>query len=194
MIKRLFDIPYHQLESFPNAKMFCTKVDGNWEGVSTKDFLAQVNLYSRALVGQGIKPNDKIGIIASNRVEWNIMDLAILQIGAIVVPIYPNIATKDYIYIFNDAEIKLCFVGTEELYTKISDIKKECPSLDKVLCFDKHKKVNHYTEIEPLSKDVNIRTIEELKANVRNEALASIIYTSGTTGNPKGVMLSHNNT
>jgi long-chain acyl-CoA synthetase len=193
IMKRLFDIPYYQLDNFPNVAMFSTKINGTWQPTSTQEFLDQVNAYSRALVGFGIKPNDKVAIVSSNRIEWNMMDIAILQIGAIVVPVYPNISTKDYNYIFKDAEIKLCFCGNKELYDKIHSIKADISSLEKIVCFDKSEDVEHFSSLLPFNENIDIRTVEELKANVRNEALATIIYTSGTTGNPKGVMLSHNN-
>lgn len=193
IMKRLFDIPYYQLDNFPNVAMFSTKINGTWQPTSTQEFLDQVNAYSRALVGYGIKANDKIAIVSSNRIEWNIMDIAILQVGAIVVPVYPNISTKDYNYIFNDAEIKLCFCGNVELYEKINSIKKDISTLEKIVCFDKDDQVEHFSSLLTFNQNVEIRTVEELKANVRNEALATIIYTSGTTGNPKGVMLSHKN-
>jgi long-chain acyl-CoA synthetase len=192
-IKRLFDIPYHQLDKYPNVAMFSTKTNGIWQPVSTEEFLNEVNNYSRALVGFGIKPNDKVALVSSNRLEWNIMDIAILQIGAIVVPVYPNIATKDYLYIFNDAQIKLCFCGNLELQEKISSIKDEIKLLEKVVCFDAREGVEHFSSLLRFKDTVDPKTVEELKANVRNESLATIIYTSGTTGNPKGVMLSHNN-
>lgn len=192
-MKRLFDIPYIQLEKYPNEAMFSTKKEGAWIPISCKDFLSKVNEYSRALVGFGIKPNDKVAIVSTNRVEWNMMDIAILQIGAIVVPVYPNISTKDYKYIFADAEIKLCFCGSAELYDKIKSIQGDISSLEKIVCFDESPDVEHFSSLLPLNENIDQRTVEELKANVRNEALATIIYTSGTTGNPKGVMLSHNN-
>jgi long-chain acyl-CoA synthetase len=192
-MKRLFDIPAHQLTNYPNSKMFSTKINGEWTSITTKEFNDFANEYSKALINFGIKPGDKVAIIATNRVEWNIIDIATLQVGAIVVPVYPNISTKDYKFIFNDAAIKLCFVGTEELYDKIQSIKPEIISLEKVLCFDKTDNVEHFSTMLEYENKIDIRVITELKANVRNEALATIIYTSGTTGNPKGVMLSHNN-
>jgi long-chain acyl-CoA synthetase len=192
-MKRLFDIPYHQLDNYPNNTMFSTKRDGEWTGISTREFLSSVNEYSRALVAYGIKPGDKVSIVSTNRFEWNMIDIAVLQIGAIVVPVYPNISTKDYLYIFNDAQIKLCFTGSADLYTKISGIQGEIHSLEKVLCFDHGPAIEHFSSLLGLKEHVDQRTVEELKANVRNESLATIIYTSGTTGNPKGVMLSHNN-
>jgi long-chain acyl-CoA synthetase len=192
-MKRLFDIPAHQLKNYPNTTMFSSKIDGIWTSVSTKDFMDSVNEYSKALVNFGIKPNDKVAIVSSNRIEWNMIDIASLQIGAIVVPIYPNIAVKDYKYIFNDASIKICFVGNLELFDKILSIKNDILSLEKIVCFDKNENCEHFTELLKYDKKIDSRTIDELKANVRNESLATIIYTSGTTGDPKGVMLSHNN-
>ena len=70
------------------------------------------------LISLESKKGDKIGIISTtNRTEWVIADYAISQIGAINVPIYPNISSDDYKFIFNHAEVKLCFVQTK-IYLK----------------------------------------------------------------------------
>lgn len=192
-VKRLFDVPYHQLQNYPNKAMFVSKIDGNWIPVSTAAFIEKVNALSRALVGLGVAPGERVAIVSANRIEWNYLDVAIQQVGAIVVPIYPNISSKDYSYIFNDAGIRFGFVGTGELYEKIGALKPDIASLQQLYCFDKLPGVAHYKDILPLGDNVNMSLINELKANVRNEDMATIIYTSGTTGNPKGVMLSHNN-
>lgn len=192
-IKRLFDIPWHQLEAHPNERMFSTKRNGEWDKLSTQDFLDKVNKVSKGLVAMGIKPGDKIGIVSANRYEWNVADVAIQQAGAVVVPVYPNISTADYKYIFHDAGIRFCFVGNQELYEKLSGIQNDLPELEKLFCFDKLEGVPFWEEVIAQSDSVDNRTLDALKANVRNEDLATIIYTSGTTGNPKGVMLSHNN-
>ncbi|HFS66752.1 MAG TPA: long-chain fatty acid--CoA ligase, partial [Flavobacteriia bacterium] len=82
-ITRLFDFLDYQLENKPLEKALVTKQSGNWIATSTKEFKDKVNQMSRALLYLGIKPNDKIAVISSsNRTEWNIMDMAILQIGA----------------------------------------------------------------------------------------------------------------
>lgn len=192
-VKRLFDIPYNQLERFPNECMFSTKRAGEWDKLSTATFLDLVNSTSKGLVALGVKPGDRVGIVSSNRFEWNVSDIAIQQVGAIVVPIYPNISTNDYKYIFNDSGIKICFVGNSELFEKLSGIKSDIASLEGLYCYDQHESIPFWKEVGAAGNEVTSQTIEELKANVRNEDLATIIYTSGTTGNPKGVMLSHNN-
>jgi long-chain acyl-CoA synthetase len=190
---RLFDIPYHQLSNYPNKAMFSTKRNGVWEPLATADFLDEVNLASKGLLALGVNPGDKVGIVSTNRYEWNAMDIATLQIGAIVVPVYPNISTNDYRYIFNDAEIKVCTVGSQELYEKLEGIRTDLPALQHLFCFDQISGIPHWSEIKEKGKDGDDTRLQSLKDAVKNEDLASIIYTSGTTGNPKGVMLSHNN-
>jgi long-chain acyl-CoA synthetase len=192
-VSRLFDIPYYQLEKYPQNTMFSSKVDGEWVSLSTRDFLEKANAISRGLIALGIQPGDKVGLVSGNRVEWNIMDIGIQQIGAIGVPIYPNISTKDYQYIFTDAEIKLCCVGTEELYDKINSIKGDLPNLQKLYCFDKIEGKSYWEEIYAAGSEDIQKEVESRKAVIKREELATMIYTSGTTGNPKGVMLSHNN-
>lgn len=192
-VSRLFDVPYYQLEKFPQNTMFSSKIDGKWIGISTSDFLEKANAISRGLIALGIQPGDKVGLVSANRLEWNIMDIGIQQTGAIGVPIYPNISTKDYNYIFNDAEIKLCCTGTEELYDKISSIQSDLKDLKKLYCFDKVEGKPFWEEIYAAGDDSAQDEVEKRKSQIKNEDLATMIYTSGTTGNPKGVMLSHNN-
>ena len=190
---RLFDIPYFQLENYPQEIMFSTKINGKWEAMSTQEFIDAANEYSRGLISLGIQPGDKVGLVSSNRVEWNIMDIAIQQVGAIGVPIYPNISRKDYLYIFNDAELTLCCTGTHELFGTITSIKDEVASLKNLYCFDKIDGVPHWSDILKEASTIDQEEVEKRKAVIKNEELATMIYTSGTTGNPKGVMLSHNN-
>ena len=192
-ILRLFDIPYYQDEKYPNRKMFVTKTNGEWVGISTSTFLEQVNKISRGLIAFGIEPGDKVCIASNSRFEWNILDIAIQQTGAIVVPIYPNISIIDYRYIMNDAEIKLCVVDSQELYEKINSIKSEIATLDHLFTFNKVENIPNWSEIGDRANEIEIAVVEHRKEKIENLDLATIIYTSGTTGNPKGVMLSHNN-
>ena len=192
-MKRLFDIPYHQLNKFPKSDMFSTKTNGVWNPISTKEFMELVSKTAKGLVAFGINPGDKVGIISTNRYEWNAFDIAALQIGAIVVPIYPNISSEDYIYIFNDSKIKLCVVGDTTLFKKINQLKSELPALEHLFSFTKEDSISHWTELHVNESTISDTTIEDRKAGIQNSDLATIIYTSGTTGNPKGVMLSHNN-
>ena len=192
---RLFEFIEYQNEHAPLEKSFTTKYNGKWESLSTKNFISQSRAISRALVGLGIKAGDKIAMISSNnRSEWSVIDVGLLTLGAINIPIYPTISSKDYEYILNHSESIYCFVSDQEVYEKVKSIQKNVKSLKKVYSFDKIKGCPHWSELlDEGSKMDNDDTVTKMKNQVKSEDLATIIYTSGTTGVPKGVMLSHNN-
>lgn len=192
-VKRIFDIPYHQLKNFPNEDCLVDKINGKWIKTSTQEFVDKANLISMGLLKLGIKPGDKIALVSNNRSEWNIMDIGILQTGAINVPVYPTISQDDYKFIFNDAEVKLCIVSDEEILLKIKAAKAHVPSLEEIYTFEDIPGAKNWTEILELGKDGDLKEVENLKAQVKEGDLATLIYTSGTTGTPKGVMLSHKN-
>lgn len=194
-LERIFDIPYYQLKKYNTQKAFNMKSQGKWESLSCENYLRDVNRLSKGLLALGVQPNDKIALITSNnRTEWNILDLAVLQIGAQNVPIYSNITSKDYVYILNHSESAYCFVSDKEILQKINAIKSKTKLKD-VFTFDKISGEKHWLEITFKSEDAQFleRELSLRKSNVKNEDLATIIYTSGTTGKPKGVMISHKN-
>nr|WP_299337508.1 AMP-dependent synthetase/ligase [Allomuricauda sp.] len=194
-VTRLFDFPYHQLENNPLDKALVTKHDGTWKATSTKEYIDKANAISRGLLRLGVKPNDKIAIISmTNRTEWNIMDIGILQVGAQNVPIYPTISEDDYEYVLNHSEAKYCFVSCTEVLEKVLAISTKLKKLKDVYCFDQLENCTHWSEVLKLGEDSsNQEKVEEYKSQVKPEDLATLIYTSGTTGKPKGVMLSHDN-
>ena len=193
-IKRLFDFPYYQLKKFNLQKAFVTKNNGSWESISTQEYIDKANAISRGLLRLGIKPNDKIAIISTtNRTEWNICDMGILQTGAQNVPIYPTISKEDYEYVLNHSEAIYCFVSDETITEKLNKIKDKT-KLKGVFTFDDLANEKNWNEILELGKDeTNQNIVEDRKSNVISDDLATLIYTSGTTGKPKGVMLSHGN-
>ena len=194
-ISRLFDFPYYQLEKNNISNCLVTKNNGVWIATSTKEYLEKANTISRALVRLDVNKNDKIAIISSsNRTEWNIIDIGVLQIGAQNVPIYPTISEVDYEYILNHSEATFCFVSDADILEKIDLIKNNLKYLKEVYSFDHLTDCKNWEELLELGKDEsNQDVVEDRKKNVKPEELATIIYTSGTTGKPKGVMLSHNN-
>jgi long-chain acyl-CoA synthetase len=192
---RLFDFPRYQQEHFPLEVMMSSKVGGEWKSYSTSEFIDAVNQAARGLLELGIKHGDKVALIAhNNRCEWNIMDHALLQIGAVDVPIYPTMTEDDYEYIFNHSESIYCFVSNDELYDKVTNVLDKCKDMKKVYSFEKYDGRNHWSEVLALGESMDRQEeMEQFMASVKPEDLATIIYTSGTTGLPKGVMLSHAN-
>lgn len=194
-ITRLFDFPYYQKEKFNIPDALVTKYNGVWVKTSTEEYIAKANAISRALLRMGIQKDDKIAIISStNRTEWNIMDIGILQTGAQTIPIYPTISEDDYEYILNHSGAIYCFVSDAEVLRKVNLIKDKVPNLIEVFSFNAIEGCKNWTELLILGEDQSNQDIVEARKNqVKSEDLATIIYTSGTTGKPKGVMLSHKN-
>ena len=193
-ITRLFDFPYFSHKKYNLDNALVTKYENKWVSTSSEEYIAKANTISRALLRLGVKTNDKIAVISStNRTEWNIVDIGILQTGAQNVPIYPTISKEDYEYVLNHSESIYCFVSDISIVEKINKIKGNT-KLKEVYTFDEISDEKNWRELLELGKDTsNQIDVEARKDAVKSEDLATLIYTSGTTGRPKGVMLSHGN-
>ena len=191
--QRVFDLPRFQERNTPDISIFNYKEKDEWKGISTTDFINRVNNISKGLIANGIQPNDKVALISENRLEWNLVDFAIQQIGAVVVAIYPNISDNDYEFILNDAEIKLCFVSNDFLYQRLLGIKDTVPNLEQVYTFNTYPHTPNWIELVSKGISISDEALQTMMDKVKPTDLATLIYTSGTTGNPKGVMLSHEN-
>ena len=110
-VTRIFDLLDHAKQYFPCEDMLCGKENGMWTPYSTERYITLVNSLSYGLLHLGVEKGDRIASISNNRPEWNILDMAILQVGAIHVSIYPTISESDYQYILNDAQVKMIFVS-----------------------------------------------------------------------------------
>lgn len=198
--RRLFDCIDYQLEKFDKPDMLAAKENGAWRKYSTREVKEAVNKLSAGLMQMGVSANDwsdegadKIGIISNNRPEWIIIDMAVQQLGAILVPIYPTTNPNEVQFIFNDAQVKYVFVSSKDLYEKVKSIGQYVPSLKNIYSFEQIEGVEHWSGISALATPESIEQVVHVKDFIPESHLATIIYTSGTTGTPKGVMLTHKN-
>jgi long-chain acyl-CoA synthetase len=195
-VTRLFDLLDNYIENYPNqdAALVC-KRDGIWKKFSIQEYIELTNNMSYGMLELGVKPGDKIGIVSSNRPEWNMLDFAAMQIGAVSIPIYPTISQDDYRHILNHAEMKMIFIEGKELRSKLKPILSEIKTLKEIFTFiDEESEYKFLEQLITLGKENPLPDkLARLKAAIKPNDLATIIYTSGTTGSQKGVMLSHNN-
>ncbi len=188
-LDRLFDIIPYQISQYDKNVSLAFKENNSWQTYSSRDLKEITENLSLAFLKAGISRGDKVAIISNNRPEWNFVDLALQQIGAISVPMYPTITTEDYRYIFEHAEVKMVFVGDQEILEKV---KAANPEL-KVFSFQQLDGVDFWKDFMKSGENGDLQILEDSKASVQTDDLFTIIYTSGTTGRPKGVMLSHKN-
>ena len=198
--KRLFDCIQYHLERKPLEDMLAGKESGNWKKYSTAEVKNIVDNLSAGLLSLGIscgdmtpEGRDKVAILCKNRPEWVMLDLAVQQIGAMLVPVYPTINVNELEFVMNDAQVKMAFVNDEDLFLKMLSLKEKVPSLREIFTFDHVPNARHWKEVTALSTPQLIKQIKPIADKIDYEDLATIIYTSGTTGTPKGVMLSHRN-
>lgn len=176
------------------------KEGGQWRGYSSQDVRNTVDKLSAGLLALGIgagdmsvEGRDKIAVISKNRPEWIFLDLAVQQIGAVLIPIYPTAIAQDLTFILNDTQTKLVFFNDGDLLEKVHGVLPHTPSVQGIYSFEKTEGVKHWSEILSLGTAAHALQVEQQAEKINTEDLFTIIYTSGTTGTPKGVMLSHHN-
>ena len=197
---RLFDCIDLHLKDSPERTMLAGKENEVWVEYSTREVSDIVNKLSAGLLklgyGRGdntLEGRDKIAVIAKNRPEWIMLDLAVQKIGAVLTPVYPTINDLELEYILKDSRVKIIFTNDKDLSEKIGRVKENLPDLRDIYSFEKVDGVKYWKDILSIGAEENFRQLETFSSEIRYEDLATMIYTSGTTGKPKGVMLSHRN-
>jgi long-chain acyl-CoA synthetase len=197
--RRVFDLLSYQLAHKPKIDAFAQKVGGKWQTFSTAESLEIIAALAWGLHLAGIREGDRVAnVTETNRVEWCFIDSAVTSLGAVHVPIYPNICSEEFEFILSDSEAKLLFVSSDRLYELTAPLQAKLPALRNIYTYDPVNGVKQWTQLksagqEGLGDRDNKTVLEKIRAKVSPGDLATLIYTSGTTGAPKGVMLSHSN-
>ena len=191
---RVFELAEYTQQKFNKPDVLAGKEDGVWRTYSAEEFVKITDAVGYGLLNLGVNPGDKIALVSANRPEWALADMGISKIGAINVPIYPNITTDDYEYILKDSGARILFVGSEEIFEKVHSLIDKVESLEAIYAFDEIENAKDWHEIiEDGMENPKASKMKAHQLEVKSSDLYTIIYTSGTTGNPKGVMLSHDN-
>jgi len=151
-----------------------------WREVSWEEAARRVDALERAMLAHGVRRGDAVAVLARTRLEWILLDWAIMSIGAVVVGLYPTNTASECAYILGHSEAVLAFVEDDAQREKLDSIRDSLPALREIVGFDdlaEFERSAGTDEPEPVGED----------------DVATLIYTSGTTGPPKGCMLTHKN-
>ena len=165
------------------APVYLEEQENGWREVSWQEAGERVEALGRALRARGVQRGEAVAVVARTRLEWILLDWAIMSIGAVVVGLYPTNTPSECAYILDNSEAVLAFVEDDGQHEKLAGLTSQLPGLREIVRFDDL----------PTLEDEG-RAAEPLEADeVQEDDLATLIYTSGTTGPPKGCMLSHKN-
>lgn len=171
------------------------KSPGNWVPVRATEFRDQVYALAKGLIAQGIEPGDKVGIMSRTRYEWAVIDFAIWHAGAVTVPVYETSSPSQAAWALSHSDAKAVFVENQKLFDVVK--KAEEVELDGVdMDVLSHRWVIDAGVIETLveaGSELPDSVVEERRASLNMDSIATIVYTSGTTGCPKGCPISHGN-
>jgi long-chain acyl-CoA synthetase len=178
-------------------KVFLSKRGDRWETISWETLGNRITRVAGGLAGLGFRAGDRLAILAENRPEWPIIDLACLFLGGVDVPLYLTSPPRETSYILKETGVTFVAVSGREQLAKILQVAGDLPRLSYLLLLDDGPKEEIRLGPLPAIGIDGLMALGEREGGtlqpVADPGLATVIYTSGTTGLPKGVMLSHAN-
>ncbi|MCE2516497.1 MAG: long-chain fatty acid--CoA ligase [Alphaproteobacteria bacterium] len=181
----------------PDKTLLVAKKSGEWTPMTFKETEDQVRRLAGVLLGLGVKPGDKVFVSAENRPEWAVADLAIMAIGAIVVPAFVTNTEDDFYYIMSHSEAVVGITSGGSLADSVSRAASQCSGLKTMIVMDGETKSRSSKSLkvldwsEELAKVDGPADLDDRVAGLDADDVCCFIYTSGTGGRPKGVMLTH---
>jgi len=200
-IRTVCDILTHLQAHFRKPDLLRYKSGGAWRDISTDEFAATVRSLSLGLESIDVGPGERVAILSENRPEWTAFDQAILNRGAVTVPIYATLLTEQVRFILDNSQSKAIVVSTVAQMEKVLPVLPALPGLRAIIVLDAPAsglpaRAAPWTDLlraGEAAHRTDPRRFEAARSRVVPDDLASILYTSGTTGDPKGVMLTHGN-
>ena len=169
---------------------YLAETEAEWRPVAWQEAGERVEALANGLLARGIGRGDAVAVLARTRLEWVLLDWAIMSVGGVVVGLYPTSSAKECAYVIDHSEAVLAFAEDAEQEAKLASIRAETPGLRDVVRFDALAALE---EEGRAHRAAHPDALAEAEAAVDEGDVATLIYTSGTTGPPKGCMLTHRN-
>jgi long-chain acyl-CoA synthetase len=201
----LTDPVWDNAEQFPDDPQFAIQTDTGWRDITCAEFRDDVLAVARGLIAAGIEPGQRVALMSRTRYEWTLIDYAVWAVGGVTVPIYETSSPEQVQWILSDSGAVACVVETDAHLSHVLSVRESTPAASDGSA-SQAPELRHVWQIAPtdsspgavaelvdLGADVPAAAVEERRANLAADNLATMIYTSGTTGRPKGCMITHRN-
>ncbi|MFT9785234.1 AMP-dependent synthetase/ligase [Streptomyces rhizosphaericola] len=186
----LAEIPFDNAREAPAEAVLSRKdAEGTWHDVTAADFAAEVLAVAKGLLAEGLRPGDRIAIMARTTYEWTLLDFASWAAGLVTVPIYPTSSAFQTRWILQDSGAVACAVETKEQGRLVSQERRQLGGLAHLWQFDTGA-IGH---LKSLGRHIPDEAVADRRAGLEPDTPATLIYTSGTTGRPKGCVTTHGN-
>lgn len=176
----------HAAQTYQDLPAQWFKVGSQWQQRTYRELWDEVCAVSYGLNALGVARGDRVALICRTRSEWVIADYAVMNLGAVTVPIYPSLPADQVAYILEDSGCQVAIVEDGAQAIKIPD------RLTTIAIEGRPRKCRSWVWLKETGLTEESPT-DEVFGPLASDALATIVYTSGTTGRPKGVMLTHGN-
>jgi len=174
----------------PDLPQIARRLDASsavWTPVTAAELWDEVVDLARGLVTSGIRPGERVAIMARTRYEWTVLCYALWSVGAEIVPIYPTSSHDQVAWILKDAHCVAVVVEDEEGVMTVGSACAALPFLRHVWQLD----TGALSQLAKRGQAIPATTVDSLRRIVLPDSTAVIAYTSGTTGHPKGCALTH---
>ncbi|TFI22215.1 long-chain fatty acid--CoA ligase [Streptomyces sp. 4R-3d] len=186
----LADIPFDNAQDAPDEAVLSRKdPDGRWRDVTAAAFADEVRAVAKGLIAEGLRPGDRLAIMARTTYEWTLLDFAAWAAGLVTVPVYPTSSAFQTRWILQDSGAVACAVESAEQARLVSHERRQLPDLAHLWTFD----TGAVDALRAAGAEVPDEELDARRAALSPASLATLVYTSGTTGSPKGCVLTHAN-
>ncbi|WP_110589354.1 AMP-dependent synthetase/ligase [Microbacterium suaedae] len=187
--RNISDILADRVKKTPDKALFGIPDGDGWRDKTAREFETEVIRLAKGFVASGIRPGDKVGLLARTTYEWTLVDFALHYAGAILVPVYETSSSDQIQWILSDSGAVALMVETEQHDERFAEVRDALPLVGLYWRMD----TGALDELVELGAEVEDDEIERRRHLARGDDVATIIYTSGSMGRPKGCVLTHSN-